>query len=187
MTPALKPATYQDVVDAPEGMIAEIIDGNLQLQPRPAPSHARACSLLSARLISSFGSDFDGNGPGGWVIVFEPELHLHKDIVVPDLAGWRIERYATPDEAFWTLPPDWCCEILSPATQTIDRIAKSALYAREGVGFYWLIDPVEKWIEAFELLPNSQWALVGVFAGDEGARIRPFDAIELPMPKLWGH
>ena len=30
--------------------------------------------------------------PGGWWLLFEPELHLGNDILVPDLAGWRREH-----------------------------------------------------------------------------------------------
>jgi hypothetical protein len=105
MTPAIKPATYQDVLDAPEGMIAEIISGQLQLQPRPAPRHAAVYSLVGHRLVGAFDADGNDDGVGGWVIRQEPELHLHDDVIVPDLADWRIERYATPDEAFWTLSP----------------------------------------------------------------------------------
>ena len=44
--------------------------------------------------------DLGETGPGGWVILDEPELHLGRrpDKLVPDLAGWRRERMpaATP-------------------------------------------------------------------------------------------
>jgi Uma2 family endonuclease len=122
------------------------------------------------------------------VIRLEPELHLHDDIVVPDLAGWRAERYDWDheDDAFHTIAPDWCCEILSPGSVDHDRIRKAGVYAREGVGFFWVVHPIEKWIEAFELLPHGQWGLVGVFEGEGPARIKPFDAIELPLASIWG-
>ena len=107
------PATYQDVLDAPEGMVAELVGGTLHLQPRPASRHARASFKLSARLDDPF--DRGEGGPGGWYFAFEPELHLGDDVLVPDLAGWRRERMAEfPDAPAIELAPDWVCEILSP-------------------------------------------------------------------------
>ena len=80
-------ATYQDVLDAPAHRVAEIVDGTLYTQPRPAPPHA----VASSRLGFDLGGPFDRGrgGPGGWWIIDEPELHLGEDILVPDLAGWR--------------------------------------------------------------------------------------------------
>src|SRR4051812_10629633 len=82
-------AAFQAV---PDTMVAEIIDGELHTMPRPARPHTRA----SSRMASMLGGPFDlgRGGPGGWVILVEPELHLGRrpDKVVPDLAGWRRER-----------------------------------------------------------------------------------------------
>ena len=112
-------ATYQDVLDAPEHRVAEIIDGTLYTQPRPAPPHARASSVLGGKIGNPF--DYDASGPGGWWIIDEPELHLGEDIVVPDLAGWRRDRMVElPDTAYFTLAPDWVCEVLSASTRRLD-------------------------------------------------------------------
>ena len=40
--------------------------------------------------------------------------------------------------------PDLVVEILSPSTAGYDRMTKRDLYARHGVGEYWLIDPYAK-------------------------------------------
>ena len=63
-------ATYQDVLDAPEHMVAEIIDGTLYTHPRPAPRHTLASSTLGNKI----GPPFHGGdgGPGGWWILDEP-------------------------------------------------------------------------------------------------------------------
>src|SRR2546428_6351506 len=115
-------ATYQDVVDAPEHRVAEIVNGELRLSPRPRTTHARSASKLGAVLDGPF--DRGVGGPGGWVLLDEPELHL-PDIVVPDLAGWRRERMPElPDEPFLILAPDWVCEVLSPSTADFDRADK---------------------------------------------------------------
>jgi Uma2 family endonuclease len=180
---ARKLADYRDVLSAPADHIAQVIDGDLVLQPRPRSRHARASSRLGGGLDGPF--DQGNGGPGGWIILDEPELHLGPEpqILVPDLAGWRRERMPkVPDVAFFTLAPDWVCEVLSPSTAVLDRGRKSELYAREGVKHLWLFDVQDRFIEAFEL-ENGRWMKLGVFAGDE-ERIAPFDAVPLSIPKL---
>src|SRR5438128_1393589 len=111
--PGLSPEVTAGYLAAPENVNAEVLDGELFLQPRPRPRHSLAGSRLATRL-SPF-SDPDEGKPCGWAILFEPELHLGRrpDIVDPDLAGWRLERMPTiPDEAAMTLPPAWACEVL---------------------------------------------------------------------------
>jgi len=72
----------------------------------------------------------------------EPELHLlgRHEPLVPDVAGWRVERMpALPDTAFFEVSPDWVAEILSPRTAAIDRADKMPIYAAAGVGHAWLV------------------------------------------------
>ena len=102
--------------------------------------HARASSVLGRRIGGPFDDDI--GGPGGWWIIFEPELHLSEDILVPDLAGWRRERMPEyPESAYATLAPDWICEVLSNSTRRLDLHEKRPIYAREGVPDLWLVDP----------------------------------------------
>jgi Uma2 family endonuclease len=188
MTPAARRANYQDVLDAPPHRIAEIINGTLHVQPRPARRHTRIHSRLAGLLGYTFG-DHRGEGHGQWVVLIEPELHLHGDILVPDLAGWRIERFdfENDDGAYYEVAPDWCCEILSPGTETFDRVDKSDIYLREGVRHSWLVDPIETILEAFERTENGRWLLHGVYGVEGKARIVPFDAIEMELAALWGN
>ena len=176
-------ATYQDVLDAPPHRVAEIVDGTLYTQPRPAPPHAVACSRLGIDLGGPF--DRGRGGPGGWWIIDEPELHLGEDILVPDLAGWRRERMADlPDTAYFTLPPDWVCEVLSASTRKLDLHGKRPVYAREGVGHVWLVDPADRTLEAFELR-EGQWVLIASAKDDDPVCIRPFDAVTFSLGDLW--
>ena len=78
-----RPATYQDVIDAPPHMVAELAHGALHLHPRPASRHALACFGMAARFDDPFRHGV--GGPGGWYFAFEPELHLGPDVLVPDL------------------------------------------------------------------------------------------------------
>ena len=146
----MKQATYDDVLNAPDNKVAEILDGELFLSPRPAPRHA----LATSRLLSFLGDPFDQGrgGPGGWWILVEPELHFGKHVVVPDIAGWRRERMpSVPDVAWLALAPDWICEVLSPSTARIDRARKLRIYAEAGVAHAWLVDPIQRTIEVFQL------------------------------------
>jgi len=130
-------ATHQDVIDSPEHMFAEIVGGELRLFNRPVGPAMTAGSVLGHELGSPFMRG--RGGPGGWLILDEPELHLGDDIVVPDLAGWRRERLpVVPDAAFITVPPDWVCEVLSKSTEKFDRTEKLPLHAACGVQHAWV-------------------------------------------------
>lgn len=177
------PATYQDVLDAPEHMVAELIGGALHLHPRPAPRHARSSSILGAELVTPY--DRGRGGPGGWWILDEPELHLGPDVLVPDLAGWRRERMpALPETAWFELAPDWACEVLSPSTRAVDLTDKRRLYAAAGVGHLWFVDPLARTLEAFSLAGGA-WTLVAALRDAEDVRVAPFDAITFPLSALW--
>ena len=175
-------ATYQDVLDASPHLVAEVINGTLYTHPRPASRHARAASALGGKIGNPF--DYDAGGPGGWWIIDEPELHLAEEILVPGLAGWRRERMPEfPDTAYFTLAPDWVCEVLSPSTRKVDRLEKRPIYAREGIGHLWLIGPTDRTLEAFEL-HEGQWLLIASAKDDEPVSIRPFDAITFSLGDL---
>ena len=190
-TPARKPespprparATYQDVLDAPAHRVAEIVDGALYTHPRPAMPHALARSVLSRRVGSAY-HDKTGS-PGGWWIIGEPELHLGEDILVPDLAGWRRERMPEyPETAYFTLAPDWVCEVLSPSTRRLDLHGKRPVYAREGVPHLWLVDPADHALEAFEL-HDGRWVPIACARDDGPVCIHPFDAVTFSLGDLW--
>jgi hypothetical protein len=178
-----RPATYQDVLDAPPNMVAELIGGALHLHPRPASPHVLAGSSLGGELVGPFQKG--RGGPGGWWILDEPELHLGDDVLVPDLGGWRRERMPTyPDAAYFELPPDWACEILSPSTRQIDLTEKRDIYGAAGVGHLWLVDPRARTLEAFELRERA-WVLLAAVKDDDEVRLAPFEAIGFPLSVLW--
>jgi Uma2 family endonuclease len=177
------PATYQDVLDAPPHMVAELAGGRLHLHPRPASRHARASFWLAASLGSR--GPGDPAAPVGWHFAIEPELHLGPDVLVPDVAGWRRERMPDyPDAPFFTLAPDWVCEILSPSTRRFDLIEKRALYAANAVAHLWLVDPEARTLEAFTLATGA-WTLAGAFQDGDTIRATPFESLEFPLGTLW--
>jgi Uma2 family endonuclease len=178
----LKRATYEDVLSAPENKVAEILDGELFLSPRPSPRHLVASSRLGGALVPF---DDGPDRPGGWWILDGPELHFGGDVVVPDLGGWRRVRMpAMQDVAFFSLAPDWVCEVLSPSTERIDRGRKLRIYAGAGVAHAWFVNPVERTLEVLRLRDGA-WTIVAVCSGSDPVRVEPFDAIELALGRLW--
>jgi Uma2 family endonuclease len=182
-----RPATYEDLKQVPDTMVGEILDGELIVSPRPGLAHARASLNISLDLAGPFDRSAGGAGGGGarWWFLAEPELHLHGDVIVPDLAAWRRERMpAVPNAAACELAPDWACEIISPRTATHDRRQKMRIYAREGVGFLWLVDPVAKSLEVYRL-EGQRWSTAGAFAENDSVRAEPFESVELDLARWW--
>jgi Uma2 family endonuclease len=176
-------ATYEELLAVPKHLVAEIINGTLVTQPRPASRHARAASSLGGELYGPF--DRGKGGPGGWVLLDEPELHLHGEVLVPDLAGWRRTRMPElPDAAAFELAPDWVCEVPSPSTTATDRAEKMPIYARERVAHVWLIDPITQTLEAL-VLDGARWSVLGTWRDDAKVRVEPFEAFELELGGLW--
>jgi len=183
-TPAPNRATDEDLCSVPDGMIGEIIGGELVVTPRPSRGHAKAASAVSGELCPPF--DFGRGGPGGWIILIEPEIRLGDDTVVPDLAGWRKERFPVAEEHNWiSATPDWICEILSPGTVRLDRITKMSLYRLHAVRHVWLLDPLNKTLEVFGLSETGGWLTLGLHAEDERVRAVPFDEVEIELANFW--
>ena len=181
--PAKRRASYEDLLAVPPHVIAEIIHGAVVTQPRPAARHALASSVLGGELIGPFHRG--KGGPGGWIVLDEPELHLHGDILVPDLAGWRRERMPeVPDAAAFELAPDWVCEVLSASTAATDRAEKMPIYAREHVSHVWLVDPIAQTLEALRL-DAARWILLGAWRDDARVRVEPFETFEVELASLW--
>jgi Uma2 family endonuclease len=182
--PAKQRATYDDLFSVPENMIGEIINGELIVTPRPSRKHTYAASALDKRIGAPYQYGETG-GPGGWIIIVEPEIGLGEHTLVPDLAGWKKERFPSDEPHNWiSVPPDWVCEILSPGTFRTDKIKKMPLYGQYGVPHLWLIDPVAKTLEIFRL-ESGRWMVVTVFAEDDSVRAEPFQDIEFNLNDIW--
>jgi Uma2 family endonuclease len=180
MKPLKKYATYADLCAVPENFVAEIFDGELYATPRPAPPHVHANSVLGMKLGA-----FHRSGPGGWFVLDEPELHFGSDVLVPDIGGWRRERMPeTPHAAFFTLAPDWVCEVLSPSTARLDKTRKLWVYARERVSHVWFVEPIEQTLEVLRL-DGDIYKIVLTAGAEDRVRAEPFDAIELDLAILW--
>ncbi len=141
---------------------------------------------MGADLIHAFHRPpGDPKGPGGWWLLNEPELHFGADVIVPDQAGWRRDRVPRlPNVAAYDQAPDWVCEVVSPSTGSIDRGRKMRIYAREGVGHLWIVDPLLRLVEVYRL-DGDHWLVANTFSGMEPVRMEPFDAIDLDIGRWW--
>jgi len=179
-------ATYEDLMQVSDTKVAEIIDGELVVSPRPASPHTHAATIMGVDVAGPFHRDpADPAGPGGWWLGLEPELHFGDDVLVPDWAGWRRTRMPVfPNVAYFTLAPDWICEVISPSTGRIDRTKKMRIYAREGVAHLWLVDPLVQTVEVYRL-DAGRWIVVGTHVADEVARIEPFAEVDMHLARWW--
>lgn len=175
-------ATYEDLLQVPDNMVAELIEGELYASPRPTMPHADAVTELASVLRTAFGR----RGTGGWHILFEPELHLGRNVLVPDLAGWRVERVPVmPRTPAISIVPDWVCEAISPSSGRLDRLKKMPIYSREGVGHAWIVDPDLQTVEVFRG-ESDGWHLIATHGENEVVRAAPFEEIEIDLALLWG-
>ena len=175
--------TYQDLLALPPHMVGQLIEGRLIAHPRPASDHSAATYALGGQLFDPFQRG--RRGPGGWWFFNEPELHFDKDVLVPDLAGWRHSRMPVrAREPYFTSAPDWICEVLSPSTARLDRTFKKDIYAREGVEYVWIVDPVLRTLEVLHLV-DGRWRERGTWSGSAHVRAEPFDAILMELDALW--
>lgn len=176
---------YDRLIQLPDWLTGEILNGQLHAQPRPAGPHAQSESVLQIEIGGPF--DRGKGGPGGWCILVEPEVHFVRDteVCVPDLAGWRRTRMPViPRDQRFEVVPDWVCEIPSPSTESKDRQIKMPIYARYYVSFAWLVDPLKRTLEAFELNAGDSRSL-GLWREGEEIAVPPFEVIRLSVRDLW--
>jgi Uma2 family endonuclease len=183
---ARKLATYEDLLAQREDLRAEIRHGMIETLPSPLPSHGRVQRSLSNFIGKPFDDDDGVGGPGGWWLFTEVDVRFEPhEVARPDLSGWRRERLPRPNVRPIDVVPDWVCEIQSPSTAAHDRVYKRNLYAKFGVAHYWLIDPDARTLEALTLGPDRTWLATGAWDESSLARIAPFEAIELPVGRLF--
>ena len=184
---AQKKATWDDLLACPEDVRVEILGGEVVTAPAPLPRHSKSQRAVGRYVGGPFDDDDGHGGPGGWWIFVEVDVRLEAhEIVRPDLSGWRRSRLTDPAEMRpIDVTPDWTCEVLSPSTASRDRVTKRALYARCGVGYYWMVDPEARTLEALKLGDDGRWIEVGAWDDGAAARIEPFEAVELEVGQLF--
>ncbi len=178
-----KKASYEDLYGIPDNMTGEIIGGELIVTPKPSIEHSNASIMLGATLVPPYRKGI--GGPGGWIILSEVEIMLGENLLVPDISGWKNERFpGFPRENRISVYPDWVCEILSPGTARLDKARKMPIYAEYEVPHSWLVDPIAKILEVFKL-ESGKWAFEKAYAGNDKVRAEPFQEIEFDLGDFW--
>lgn len=173
---------YEEYASLEQGVRAEIIDGVLEVQPRPSWSHGHVAAEMAFDIAGS------RRGPPGtppsWKFLVEPELWLGPDVIVPDVAGWRFERFPFNVTQGSAVAPDWIAEVLSPSTARRDRGPKLHIYRQAGVRHVWLVDPALETVEIFRLSAEG-YTLVCVITDSERTAMEPFDDVEFEVERWW--
>ena len=178
-SPFKKNAKYSDLERIPDGWVGEIIDGDLYAFPRPSTQHGRALGRLFKQV-----DDEEDDNPSGWIILQEPAIRFGKNVLVPDIAGWRRTRMKQlPHVPRIDLVPDWVCEGLSPSTARIDKGRKRELYAHHKVGHLWYVDAESQLIEVLAL-DGKSYLLIKTGGGKARIALPPF-AQRINLAKLW--
>jgi len=179
MSRKVPPGLYAQLETLPEYKIGEIISGTVYVHPRLPTVQCIAKSNLGMDLNERFGFR-----RGRWRIVFEVEVHLGPNVVVPTISGWTAERWPKGHDAFTTVRPDWLCEVLMPSTRGLVRDQKLTIYAEHGAPFCWLLDPLEKTLEVF-VLHDGAYQIGPTFQGDMPVTAPPFAAQAFELGLLW--
>ena len=83
------------------------------------------------------------------------------DTVEPDTSFVSKERWKSIPKEDWgkfiRIVPDLVVEVLSPSNKSRDRGEKKAIYERNGVREYWLLDPIARHLTIFHL-ENGRYA-----------------------------
>lgn len=185
---ARRGATLEDFWAIPEALrFHELIDGSLFEKAAPTGEHGDAQAGVVSAVRPSFQRKSGGQGPGGWWIATEVEVLLQqKDIVRPDVAGWRRERCPErPTGTPVTLCPDWICEVVSPGNAKDDTVRKLRLYHAASIAHYWLADPRDATLTVMRWSPDGYVTLLRA-ERHEWVQPEPFQAISLFVGALFG-
>ena len=185
---ARRVATEDDFWAIPDGeRFHELIGGEIIEKAAPSGEHGNAQISLGAAICSPFQRGPGRGGPGGWWFATEVEVRLpNREIVRPDVAGWRRER--CPERPTGTpidLLPDWICEIVSASNAKHDTVKKLRLYHHVAVPHYWLVDPRDATLTVMRWSAAGYVTLMRAERG-EVVRAEPFEAIELAVGTLFG-
>ena len=139
--------TYEDYLQLPEDKRYELMEGEFYMVPSPGWSHQTILKKLFLILDDYVTSQRLGETRFAPLDVVLSE----EDVVQPDILFISKERSYIITERNIQGAPDLVIEILSPGTAERDRGLKQKLYAKYGIGEYWMVDPEERSIEVMKL------------------------------------
>ena len=168
-------------MDLPDdGRRYEILDGELEVSPAPAPRH----QAVSLNLVWVLHAHIRECGLGSVYYAPIDVILADTSIVQPDLVFIAAARESIVSQRGIEGPPDLAVEILSPWSVRRDRVAKAAVYARHGIRHYWVVDPDACVLEVYEA-DGAEYRLVGRHEGAATVRTAIFPDLGLDLGRVW--
>lgn len=172
-----RPFTVADLEAMPDdGNRYELIDGMLFVSPAPLIRHQKMLMQLAVRL--------DAACPEGLHVLPAPLSFRPSDSteLQPDVLVAREKDFT---EKLLPVAPLLAVEVLSPSTTLYDLNTKKAVYERLGVASYWVLDPKEPALVAFELDGDGRYDLLAEVKDDDTFHaVRPFPVQIVPVALL---
>ena len=177
--PFKKNAKFADLDSLPDNKVGQIIDGDLYASPRPAPDH----QVMIGALFYELHPYMRNRSRDGWFLLIEAEVRFGRNLLIPDLAGWRRSRLPPrPWGPTMQIAPDWVCEGLSPSTTWLDKGRKREIYAKAGVSHMWLAHPRNHEIDVMRLEGKRYSVVANVTRGR--VVLEPFEK-PINVDRLW--
>ncbi|MBX2804113.1 MAG: Uma2 family endonuclease [Myxococcales bacterium] len=149
------------------------------VEARRSGIHAFAQAALIRAVDPNLGAD------GGWWMLTEADVVVDSQTTFrADVAGWRRSRLPGVPFGEIDVLPDWVCEILTPGHVAQDRVVTMAAYANHGISAVWLVDPVERTLEAYEL-DGGSWRYLGAWTDGGPVAVPPFVEQEIDVGQLF--
>ena len=172
--------TVDDYLALPDDVRAELLEGDLYVTPAPRPDHQRVAGR-GLRALAPFVE----RAALGELFIAPVDVYLPSgDIVQPDLVFVATGQAAIVRDDAIRGAPRLLVEVLSRSHPERDRIVKHALYARNGVAEYWIVDPDARSVEVF-VLAGERYEPRGWYT--QSARIvsPSLPGLDLPVSRLF--
>lgn len=170
-------------IEPVDGMRYEVIDGELYVTHAPSWRH----QVVASKINTAFENWSSETGLGTTMqvpgLVFSAESGVIPDVV---WSSWD-QLWAAEDRAgHFTLAPELVVEIVSPGSENErrDRQTKLALYSREGVKEYWIVDLQGRSIDIFRRAGN-ELEFVMTLAGDDILESPLLPGFRLEIARIW--
>ena len=178
-------ATYEDYLNTPEGERYELVDGELLMVPAPSISH----QTLLVGLVMALGN-FVVPRSLGRVLCAPTDVALLDEgtvrtVLQPDVLFVSKDRDSLVTEGEIRGAPDIVVEILSPSTAQYDRTTKREIYARNGVGEYWLVDTDARSITVL-LLGGGDYEVGGIYGPGDTLTSPALPGLQLDVAEVFG-
>ncbi|MGC4113638.1 MAG: Uma2 family endonuclease [Myxococcales bacterium] len=162
----------------------ELLNGRVVMNPPAAFPHGQVGARVAALLVR-----YGDQTRQGIALDSSQGFELPSgDTVEPDAsffskARWDQAKGQAVEGEFLHVVPDLVVEVLSPATASHDRGEKKAIYERNGVREYWLLDWRSRDLTIFHLV-DGRFDLGKVFGEADRARSEVLTGLEVVVRDL---